>query len=147
MARTDAAARTVTVSRLATEPGGPGRCFKLTEGALSDLLGAASAELPFLNLVAPGGVSQLTFDIDAPHAANEVLARYFARHGTSYDSSERLVAGLDGDRPTSAPLTLFDLSSARSADLGAPPADPVERLLWTQRRIDAGLAITGGHGG
>lgn len=146
MARTDAGAHTVTVSRLATEPGGPGRSFKLTEAALSDLLGEASAELPFLNLVAPAGVSQLTFDVDATSAANELLGHYFARHGAPHAPSQRLVAGLDGDHPTSAPLTLFDISTTQRVDVGEPPTDPVKRLLWTQRRLDAQAMRGAGNG-
>ncbi len=137
MARTDGSARTVTVSRLATEPGGPGRTFKLTEGALSDLLEEASDSLPHLNLVAPGGVSQLTFDVDATQAANDVLSHYFETDGDTRQTAERLVAGLNGDRPSSAPLTLFDLGTAQRADLGDPPTDPVKRLHWTQRRMNA----------
>lgn len=73
LARTDAAARTVTISRLASEPGGPGKAFKLSESALSDLLGAASSIHDQIEITSHAGVPQLVLEDEAAAAATELL--------------------------------------------------------------------------
>lgn len=65
-------ARTVTVSRLATEPGAPGRVFKLTEPALIDLLDRAASDHGIIEATSVAGVPQLVF-ADAPAAVGTAL--------------------------------------------------------------------------
>ena len=76
-ARTDRTAHTVTVSRLATEPGGPGRAFKLTEAALVDLLERAAQVHHEIELTAAAGVPQLAFGEDPGIAGTELLYDYY----------------------------------------------------------------------
>ncbi len=94
LARTDAGARTATVSRLTSEPGGPGRAFRLTEDALVDLLERAS-ESGAVQLTSPGGVSQLVFDGTVSEMATACLATYYGRP----PGCDQLVAGVGAGEP------------------------------------------------
>lgn len=77
LARTDATARTVTISRLATEPGGPGRAFKLSETALVDLLASAAQLHDQVEITSQSGVPQLVIDDEPAAAATELLWDHF----------------------------------------------------------------------
>jgi len=79
LARSDADSRTVTISRLATEPGSPGRAFKLSEADVIDLIERAAVDAEDVHLARPAGVTQLGFDDDADVVADRVLARFYAR--------------------------------------------------------------------
>ncbi len=77
--RTEAQApRTITVSRLASEPGGPGRAFRLPEAAFVSALEAAVRRAPDAKLASPAGVVQLQFQADPAELAARVLFEYFA---------------------------------------------------------------------
>jgi hypothetical protein len=78
IARTDPAARTVTLSRLSTEPGAPGKAFKLSESALTDLLAAASQQYNVLELTSHAGVAQIAFDDNAAVTATELLFDHYS---------------------------------------------------------------------
>lgn len=101
VARTDGAARTVTVSRLATEPGGPGRVFKLTEGALVDLLERAALEHErHLDLTSSAGVPQLAFHDDPAEVATDLLHdHYRSLLGAARFPGTTLIAGPHGSEP------------------------------------------------
>lgn len=73
LARADASARTVTVSRLASEPGGPGKAFKLSEAALSELLTTASSIHDQIDITSHAGVPQLVLEDEAGAVATELL--------------------------------------------------------------------------
>jgi hypothetical protein len=102
VARTESAARTITVSRLANEEGAPGRAFKLTEPSLIDLLSRAS-EHPAVELTSVAGVFQLAFDRNPAHVATELLRDHYrmvAGHdGATNADILRPIAGLDADLP------------------------------------------------
>jgi hypothetical protein len=99
LARTErAGAQTVTISRLATEPGGPGRAFRLTEAALSAALETAARGCALVKLAAPAGVGQLHFDGSPDEVASAVIASYFADRRDRLDSFGA-VGGPDGDLP------------------------------------------------
>lgn len=59
LARNGDGAKTVMISRLATEPGSPGRVFKLTETALIELLSEAAKPSDYLTVTTANGVPQL----------------------------------------------------------------------------------------
>lgn len=101
LARTDVGARTATVSRLASEPGGPGRAFRLTEDALVDLLERASTS-ELMQMTSPGGVSQVVFDRDPSEVATDCLAAHF---GTRPIGSQ-VLAGVTAGEPESAQVSL-----------------------------------------
>lgn len=86
-ARTDPASQTALVSRLASEPGSPGRAFKLTEGELADALRHAAAESQgSLALASPAGAAQLAWKGEPDRLGAELLDRYFG-HFSSHDCS------------------------------------------------------------
>lgn len=107
VARTDSTARTVTVSRLATEPGGPGRTFKLTEGALVELLERAAIEHGEIVLASAAGVPQLTIADEPAVLATELLYdHYRSLLGEVRYPGTTLIAGHKGSEPhrSSKPL-------------------------------------------
>ena len=108
LARSDESSRTATVSRLATEPGGPGRAFRLSETALTAALEEAASRTKDVNIVAPAGVPQLTFGGDAAALATEVLNVYYAER-----------------RPGVAAI---DVAAGPAADTAAPDIVPARRL-------------------
>ena len=101
VARTDQSARTVTVSRLATEPGGPGRVFKLTEVALVDLLERAAIEHEGgIDLTSAAGVPQVAFIDDPAVVATEILHdHYRGLMGSARFPGSTLIAGRQGSEP------------------------------------------------
>lgn len=74
MVRTASSGQTITVSRLATEAGAPGRVFKLTETELTEALTtAATSHATTVSLASQGGVAQVAFHGSAASAATNVL--------------------------------------------------------------------------
>jgi len=95
LARTEhAGGQTVTISRLSTEPGGPGRAFRLSEAALSASLEAAARGSQLVRLTAPAGIGQLHFEGAADDAASAVIEAYFAARGDHVNK----FAGIGGPR-------------------------------------------------
>lgn len=77
VARTDPRSRTATVSRLTTEPGSPGRAFKLTEATLVSLLEEAAQEGRAIEITSSAGIPQLIFPDDPAVVATELLYDYY----------------------------------------------------------------------
>lgn len=74
VARTTPDARTVTVGRLVSDHGSPGRLLKLSEQALSDLLVKATQIHPDLvSLSSPTGSTQLNINLPALFAAEIII--------------------------------------------------------------------------
>lgn len=90
--------RTVTVTRLTSETGGPGRAFYLSEHAFAERLEAAVLRVPSVRLAMPGGVVQLQFETDPARLANEVLQEHFASRAAGTISAAS-VAGPDAEKP------------------------------------------------
>lgn len=100
MARTEATAHTATISRLASEPGGPGRAFKLTEAALVHLLEEAAERHDEIQLTSRAGVPQLTLDEDPSVAGTELLYDHYRQlRGTVRFPGTGLVAGPTASEP------------------------------------------------
>lgn len=70
---------TVTLTRLATDPGSPGRIMKLTEQDITEALEESARFAGHLKIVRPAGANQLAVDAPPGQVAYEVLA---ARTGT-----------------------------------------------------------------
>lgn len=144
VARTEAASHTVTLSRLATEPGGPGRAFKITEKDLAALLTKAAGH--GVSVVDAAGVGQLSFGEDPAKAATEVIWRHYVALGSVATRPVAAVAGRDADRPTGEVAESPAPARARPREVdpyGPAPADPLARLDWTQARMEIGLGSKG----
>jgi hypothetical protein len=104
VARTDTTARTVTMSRLATEPGGPGRAFRISEQSLIDHIEQSlSLSGRRCRLITTTGVTQLTFDGDPASIATKVLHAHYRRANPDAELPESPIAGTARDeRATSA---------------------------------------------
>lgn len=114
VARGESTARTATVSRLASEPGSPGRVFKLTTEALLQMLDSAAESHDEISITSAAGAPQLVFDGEPAVAATELLYDYY--RGVRPDQESRfpgwrLVAGPTADEPMSRGAQL-DLSEA-----------------------------------
>ena len=118
VARSDVGGNTVTLSRLAHEPGAIGRAFKLNETELLTALEPAVAATDGLSLVAPTGAAQLSWSIPPAETATYVLNEYYGRRSADIGD---LRAGHDGDQPIGDNL-LEELG------LGRDPNDRLRRL-------------------
>jgi hypothetical protein len=72
-------ARSISIARLAHDPGSPGAAFRLNETALFDALSRAAASSDSLRVAEPGGLRQLLFDDDPAAIAGRVLTGYYGR--------------------------------------------------------------------
>ena len=89
--RTGFASRTALVSTLASEIGGPGRAFKLTERDLLDLLARAAVAHPnLLEITSTSGSGSLAVVADAPlpDVATVLLHQHYLGLGTDEDAPE-----------------------------------------------------------
>jgi hypothetical protein len=78
-AASSAGARSISIARLAHDPGSPGAVFRLNEIALFDALSRAAISSNSLRVAEPGGLRQLLFDHDPAAIADQVLTGYYAR--------------------------------------------------------------------
>lgn len=81
LARSNLNAGTLSVSRLATDDGSPGRILKLTEDALTSAL-EQHLDLEVYQIASPGGAPQVVLQLPAEEAATEVLISYYASEGS-----------------------------------------------------------------
>jgi len=72
-------ARSISIARLAHDPGSPGAAFRLNEMALFDALARAATASDSLQVAEPGGLRQLLFDDDPAAIADRALTGYYAR--------------------------------------------------------------------
>jgi hypothetical protein len=119
----EATGTTVTLTRLATAPGGPGRAFKLPEAALYEALVAASVHIDEIEVTSPGGIRQIAVRSDDPDLAMSILESYYER---TAGSVRRL-----SDRPVINVLREYEQVLR---DLDAED-DRIQELELRQRRI------------
>lgn len=93
VARCQMGGKTMTLAHLATEPGSPGRAFRLDEPDLHDRLERVSYGCSSLELLAPTGAHQLAWHDKPAKVAVELLNEYY-----SAQPSEPIV-GPEGDMP------------------------------------------------
>ncbi len=115
IARTGVSGNTVTFSRLAYEPGAPGRAFKLTEAELIAALAPTLQRIATLDLVIPTGASQLSWSGDPAVIAVDVLNGYYSANPPD------VRVGHYGDLPINDDL-VEDLG------LGRNPSEMMRRL-------------------
>jgi Protein of unknown function (DUF4007) len=72
-------ARSISIARLAHDPGSPGAAFRLNETALFNALSRAAISSESLRVAEPGGLRQLLFDDDPAAIADRVLTGYYVR--------------------------------------------------------------------
>ena len=113
--RTGTGGNTITLSRLAHEPGGPGRAFKLAEAELLAVLEPTIDAKRELGLAAPTGATQLSWTASPARIAVDILNDYY----TSIAMDVR--AGPDGDQP-------IDDDLLESLGLGRDTSDTMRRL-------------------
>ena len=75
--RADIRGNTITLGRLAGEPGAPGKAFKLTEGELHTALEAFIGATDALALANTTGATQLSWSAEPRETANGILDDYY----------------------------------------------------------------------
>jgi len=99
VARTQTRNKTVNMSRLASEPGSPGKVFNLTETALADLLEtAASSRNSQFALTSAAGVSQVALDEDPAEIAKDLLWDHYRTFVDHCKAPPGYLAGPEADR-------------------------------------------------
>ena len=94
MARDWANNRTVSVTRLAVDPGSPGRIMKLTEQDIADAIEETARTVTSMHVARPAGSRQLTVDVDPTLVALAVLCAQQQRRRSDLRGTEGLeVAG------------------------------------------------------
>lgn len=118
VARTSTGGNTITLSRLAHEPGAPGHAFKLSETELLAALEPTIERTSPLGLIAPTGATQLSWTDEPNLIAIDILSDYYGTQAVD------VRAGHEGDRPIDDEL-IEDLG------LGRDPSDAMRRLHAT----------------
>jgi hypothetical protein len=107
LARSETGARTVSVSRLATEAGAPGRVFKLSEAELVSRLEESVETVPSASLARPAGAVQLVLANDAATVGTEAaLAYYRRRDGRPRVAPAQPLAGVGAESALKAEATV-----------------------------------------
>ena len=83
VARTNSSGNTVTLSRLAHEPGAPGKAFKLTEGELLAALEPTIEETDALRLISSTGATQLSWSGEPGEIGAGILDDYYRASASS----------------------------------------------------------------
>lgn len=109
LSRSAGGSATVTLARLATDPGSPGRIMKLTEQDISDAIEESARLAGHLRLVRPAGSSQLAIEAPPGQVAYEVLA---ARSEARRASKSRVTPDLElvGVGATAAHLSKTEIA-------------------------------------
>ena len=117
MARDGQNIRTISMTRLAVDPGSPGRILKLTEQDITDAIEESSRAVTGLNIVRPAGSRQLAVDTDPALVGLAVL---FAQHDNSR-SGIQSVEDLEVAGPTCTYPVLSDCQLAQLVHRRAKP--------------------------
>jgi Protein of unknown function (DUF4007) len=102
-----ASARTITLTALASVPGGPGRVFKVSDDEIATALEAASGRSKSISVESPAGARQLVVREAPGRLAATVLGKYYRRRQDSVQSDNIKSASLFADVPLT-PLGLVD---------------------------------------
>lgn len=109
MARTEGAARSVSLSRLTSDPGSPGRLLKLTEDTILEALEIESAHHEGLQLASPGGASQLVIDVGPAALADVIMTQHHVQRGRKPGRAvQGSLAGKSARRPLPSALDRLD---------------------------------------
>ncbi|GFG52337.1 hypothetical protein CQY20_25925 [Mycolicibacterium agri] len=100
LCRTADGTQTITVSRLATDPGSPGRLMKITEQDIADAIEESAAVVGHLRLVRPAGSRQLAISASPGDVAFELLAaRQAQRSSNLLELQEYALVGRKATEP------------------------------------------------
>ncbi|MDV7353466.1 DUF4007 family protein [Rhodococcus oxybenzonivorans] len=100
MGREGRDSRTISVTRLAIDPGSPGRILKLSEQDIVGAIEQSARDATGIKLARPAGARQLAVESDPAHAALEVLWAHHSRRRTDLFGAETLdVSGTAARRP------------------------------------------------
>lgn len=133
-ARVAPGASSMTVARLAADPGSPGLVFKLSEAVLYETLRRAAQKSNDISVAEPGGLRQLIFHSASGQLAPSVLERHYATTtGSTMKLGPEEPVRLDR-RVSRAPKGV----AGRLAKLDAEIADarPMKRLELIQKRLE-----------
>ena len=92
VARTNPRSRTITLSQLAQESGGPGRAFKLMEADLRETIASVAADSAKIDLVTVTGASQLSWSGNPSDTAAAILDDYYERSSQLSHSTDQASA-------------------------------------------------------
>lgn len=107
MAREGDGSRTISLNRLASDPGSPGRLLKLSEEQIRAAIEETARLVPTVKLARPSGASQLAVELEPQYAASAVL---LARHSSRRPDLLMLEnAEVAGDRALDPALTQCDI--------------------------------------
>ncbi len=113
IAMSETNASTASFSLLATEPGGPGRTFRLDEQTMLELVDGPIRNHPDIELTNPAGNLQLGWRGAPAKLAHEILSAHF-----DVDTDEPALAGLFARQPNfDAELALLVSDAAREVVL------------------------------
>lgn len=98
LARSDAQARTAVISRLANEPGAPGRVFKLSEAEMVAALELLAGDDGIVALARPTGAAQIVLNDEPASVADQALERYYRRRKLGKAPRRGPVAGPVADQ-------------------------------------------------
>ncbi|WP_082695759.1 DUF4007 family protein [Mycobacterium sp. IS-1742] len=126
MSRSADGSATVTLTRLATDPGSPGRIMKISENDIAEAIEKSARLAGHLRLTRPAGSTQLTVTAPPGQVAYEVLAS--RREGRRTTSS------------TTAPDLELVGSAATSLQLSVPEINKLVRRAESQRKRRNGEA-------
>lgn len=99
VARTEHHATTVTLSRLVSEPGSPGRAFRISEPTYADLLGSAAESVPGVALITTNGVTQLAIHGSPSEIASAALRAHYSSAAAKAVGRDVPLAGLAAEEP------------------------------------------------
>lgn len=102
--------RTITLTRLAADPGSPGRIMKLTEGDIAEAIEESSTVVGHLRLARPAGSRQLVISAPAGDVAFELLAARHAQRGSELPATHDFA--LVGATATAAHLSDTEIEKA-----------------------------------
>jgi len=97
-ARSASKGKTITIAKLATEAGSPGRAFKLPEPALLEQLEeTCRANSKLLKLTSAAGVPQLVLEKDPREVATKILFEHYKNFSENIHEPKYLLVGEEAD--------------------------------------------------
>lgn len=93
--KTDSNSRTITITRLTSDSGSPGRLFKVSEDRINSALESCVQTIDGLAIASPTGATQLVVDGDIHVIAHKVLSQLYKGSKTSAKRARLSVIGLE----------------------------------------------------
>jgi hypothetical protein len=126
-------ARSISIARLASEPGGPGLAFRLSETDIHGALARLAAVHSGFRLAAPAGLRQILYTDDPEDIAADLLVCYYQDRSAP---TQKITAAAFGYTDLRRALTELDQDLERESDV-------LRKLELHQRRMQL---LTAGAG-